>query len=227
MRLININTFFKEWIQVIDISILLNTLAIIDKHPEIELCPSKEDVFKAFKLCPFNDLKIVIIGQDPYPQKHIATGIAFGNNLKGGDYVSPSLNVIKESLMPLTSYDNGNSFDYSLESWAKQGILLLNSSLTTEVNKIGVHFELWKPFVSALIKNLNSYKTGIIYVLFGEQAKTFKPYINSRTNDILEERHPAYYARMNINMPNTIFTTINNLTIQKNGIPIKWYFNNN
>ena len=77
--------------------------------------------------------------------------------------------------------------------------------------------------MTKLLKNLSEWNTGIIYVLFGEQARTFVPYINSKSNIILEEKHPAYYARIGIRMPSTVFKTISKLTKDKYGEPIVWF----
>lgn len=100
---------------------------------------------------------------------------------------------------------------------------MLNSALTVEMNKAGSHVMLWRPFIAALLKHLSKYETGIIYVLFGRQAQTFKPYINKQFNDILEIEHPAYYARLNKRMPSELFATISNMCKDKYGVPIKWY----
>lgn len=100
---------------------------------------------------------------------------------------------------------------------------MINSALTVEMNKVGSHTMLWRPFMTKLLKNLSEWNTGIIYVLFGEQARTFVPYTNSKSNIILEEKHPAYYARIGIRMPSTVFKTISNLTKDKYGEPIVWF----
>lgn len=117
---------------------------------------------------------------------------------------------------------NLTTFDPTLESWAKQGILMINSALTVEMNKAGSHTMLWRPFISKLLKKMSEYNTGIIYVLFGGTACTFKPYIG-KYNDILEIEHPAYFARINQNMPSDIFYKVNKLLKGKYNITIEWY----
>ena len=82
---------------------------------------------------------------------------------------------------------------------------------------------LWRPFIASLLKKLSENKTGIIYVLFGKQAQTFKPYINKQFNIVLEENHPAYFARTGEAMPHTVFEQISKLTKGIYGIPITWY----
>lgn len=211
---------FNDWMRVIDTSILFKVLNQI--NPE-NICPSKEDVFKAFTLCPMRDCKVVFLGQDPYPQKGVATGVLFGNALDTED-LSPSLQVIKDAAIDYTkSHNYPIEFDNSLESWAKQGILMINSALTVEVNKIGSHTAMWRPFISNFLETLSNYQPGILYVLFGQQAQTFAPYIKKCGNHILKENHPAYYARSNKRMPSDIFKEINKYLKSQYNEEIVWY----
>ncbi len=217
--------YFKDWLKVIDkkeLNIVINKLGVeYNKKP---ICPLQSKVFKAFEWCSYHDLKVVMLGQDPYPQKGIATGLLFGNDRETDDnLLSPSLQIIKEAVINFEITHNNIIFDPSLESWAKQGILMINSAFTVEMNKIGSHTILWRPFVSTLLRNLSINDTGIIYVLFGEQAQTFKPYINKQYNNIIEVEHPAYFARTNTKMPSSVFKEIDKLLVDKYGIPIKWY----
>lgn len=166
------------------------------KLSKLSILPNKSLVFKAFQLCNYEDLKVIIIGQDPYPQKGYATGIAFGNN-KDIYPKSVSLKLIKERINEDFYQQEDIDFDYTLESWCKQGILLLNSSLTCEEGKPGSHNKLWFPFIKAFLIELNKSNTGLVYILLGTQAQLFEPYINSKVNHILKYKHPAYYARIN------------------------------
>lgn len=215
--------YFGDWMKVIDLNELNMVLMKLQYISPESLCPKPSDVFKAFKLYPYNDLKVVFIGQDPYPQKDIATGILFGNKESTPeDKLSPSLEVIKECCINYEIPHNTIEFDNTLESWAKQGILMINSALTCEVNKVGSHVMLWRKFISSLLKNLSCRETGIVYVLFGKQAQTFEPYI-SKTNHIIKVEHPAYFARLNKSMPYNIFTDINRILYARYGETIKWY----
>lgn len=169
-----IQTYFKEWSRIIDSEELYKILYKLEPlYEKYTILPSKDKAFKAFTLCPYNELKVVMFGYDPYPQKDVATGILFGNKMDT-ETLSPSLQVIKDSLLE-DSISYPVKFDPTLESWAKQGVLMLNSALTVEAYKTGSHTMLWRPFISKLLQNLSSYCPGIIYVLFGEQAKTFRP----------------------------------------------------
>ena len=133
----------------------------------------------------------------PYPQKGVATGILFANKENTPeDKLSPSLKVIKNSFLRLLQNpEKGTNFDPSLVYIAKQGVLMINSALTVEMNKPGSHSMIWRPFVSTLLRNLSNMNHNIIFVLFGSQARTFRPYIN-KENFCVELVHPAYYARV-------------------------------
>lgn len=221
--------YFGDWMSVIDKKELTKVMSILGREYKLKkLCPSQPNVFRAFELCSLNNLKVVMLGYDPYPDKYEgqprATGILFGNeSIVQEKDLSPSLKVIKEAAINLEIPKNSCIFDNTLENWAKQGILMLNSALTVEMNKTGSHTMIWRPFIIALLKHLSECETGIIYVLFGRQAQTFKPYINKQFNDILEIEHPTYYARLNKRMPSELFTTISNMCKDKYGVPIKWY----
>lgn len=219
------NEYLGKWSEVINKRVLDIILSKLELEYKTKLiCPMQRDVFKAFKLCSYDELKVVMVGQDPYPQKGVATGILFGNK-KGtrNENLSPSLQVIRKTIIDLENSDNCITFDPTLENWAKQGILMLNSALTVEMNKVGSHTMLWRPFISDLLQKLSNSRTGIIYILFGRQAQTFKPYINKQFNTVLEEKHPAYFARTGEKMPDTIFKEVNELIRNKYKIPIIWY----
>lgn len=221
----SLEEYFSTWWRVIDKKELLDILTKLNiKYKQDNICPQKNDIFKAFKVCPYNELKVIMVGQDPYPQKGVATGILFGNK-KGTEEnnLSPSLQVMREAAVNFEVPHNYINFDITLESWAKQGILMLNSALTVETNKIGSHVMLWRPFISSLLRRLSESETGLVYVLFGKQAQTFKPYINSKFNVILEENHPAYYVRAGKKMPCNIFKQINKVIKGIYGSSIIWY----
>ena len=220
-----LDEYFGDWMKVIDRAELNNVMTKVgQEYKRKPICPAQPDVFKAFRLCSLKNLKIVMLLQDPYPQKGVATGLALANNSKILDSeLSSSLKVIKEAVINFEIPHYCITFDPTLESWAKQGILMLNSALTVEMNKVGSHVMIWRPFIIALLKHLSECETGIIYVLFGRQAQTFKPYINSRFNHIIEIEHPAYFARSGTKMPHQLFIDISNRVKGIYGVPIKWY----
>lgn len=216
--------YFGDWVHIFDMKELNKVLAVLGRMYKVNpICPAQGDVFKAFNLCKYRDCKVVFIGQDPYPQKGVATGILFGNSAdtKEEDW-SPSLKIVRDAVIDLHRPHNLITFDPTLESWAKQGILMINSALTVEMNKVGSHTMLWRPFISKLLKNMSEVNAGIIYVLFGGTAKTFKPYIG-KFNDVLEVEHPAYFARIDRDMPSDVFYEINRLLKGRYNITIEWY----
>lgn len=216
--------YFGKWMRVIDkrsLEEVLNKLG--PEYQRKPICPMQNKVFRAFELCPYDELKVVMLSQDPYPQKGVATGILFGNDEEvTEENLSPSLKIVKEACINYEIPHNSIIFDQTLESWAKQGILMINSALTVEMNKVGSHVMLWRPFISSLLKNLSNTNTAIVYVLFGRQAQTFKPYIG-KFNHIIEVEHPAYFARTNIKMPSELFRNVSNLVKGIYGVPIEWY----
>lgn len=220
-----LDEYFGDWMKVIDRTELNNVMAKVgQEYRRKPLCPAQSDVFRAFELCPLNDLKVVMLGQDPYPQKGVATGVLFGNRKEvDEDNLSPSLNVVKEAAINFEIPHYCITFDQTLESWAKQGILMINSALTVEMNKVGSHVMLWRPFIAKLLKNLSNKEPGIIYVLFGSQAQTFIPYINIRNSIVVKTEHPAWYARTNQKMSPKLFLDINKVLKEKYGEGIEWY----
>lgn len=213
-----IDEYFGDWMKVLDRAETMKIMGWLKTVNPNTLCPALPNVFRAFKLCPYKECRVVFIGQDPYPQKGVATGILFGNSKETPeDKLSPSLQVVKESAINFEIPHNIITFDQTLESWAKQGILMINSALTCEVNKIGSHVNQWRLFVSKLVKNLSYRETGLIYVLFGKQAQTLKPYIDERYNDIIEIEHPAYFARTNKIMPYSVFKQMNDILYGRYG----------
>lgn len=216
--------YFGDWARVIDFKELNRVLEKLNTINSEILCPHPNNVFRAFKLCSYKKLKVIFMGQDPYPQKGVATGILFGNKENTPkDKLSPSLEVIKECCINYEIPHGSIEFDNTLESWAMQGILMINSALTCKVNEIGSHVMLWRKFIATLLKNLSYKEKGLIYVLFGKQAQTFEPYIDKEYNHIIKVEHPAYFARTNKIMPYSVFTSINKLLKDQYGETIKWF----
>ena len=207
-----------------DLKTLYKIISILNReYDRVPVCPDKKNIFRAFELCRYSRCKVVFISQDPYPQKGVATGILFGNSADTReDDWSPSLKIIKDAAVDLHKPHNLITFDPTLESWAEQGILMLNAALTVEMNRPGSHLMLWRPFISGMISRMSEINSGIIYVLFGSIAKTFKPYIKGN-NEILEIEHPAYYARIGKDMPSDIFYEINALLKFMYNTTIEWY----
>ena len=210
--------YFGDWLKVIDNNSLNNMVHILMSMTDRKVYPAFENTFEAFHQCKYENLSVVILGQDPYFDGK-ATGLAFANSV----YVSmsPSLKVIKEAVCKHVGVEpDYDRFNTTLLPWAHQGVLLLNTALSVEAGKPGSHSAMWRPFIQKLLLNLGNYQTGIIYVLMGSAAKSFRPYIG-RFNDIIECPHPAYCARTGEPFPN-VFERIDKLTMDKNGFKIRW-----
>lgn len=218
-----IDEYFGDWMKVLDRNETMKIMGWLRSINQSTLCPSIKDVFKAFKLCPYNKCRVIFVGQDPYPQRGVAQGVLFGNSSDTPENkLSSSLQIIKESVINFEIPHNLITFDPTLESWAKQGILMINSALTTEVGKIGVHMMKWRPFMIAFLKQMSMINPGIIYVLFGSQAQILEPYI-SKNNYVLKIEHPAYFARTNKKMPYHIWKDINKILYDLYGERIEWF----
>ena len=218
-----IQEYFGDWSKVVDLEEANRVIKKLSSSNHI-ICPQLKNIFKAFNLCPFKELRVVILGQDPYPQKGVATGIAFANSSDTQDNsYSPSLEILRESVIDYTIPHRTIIFDPSLEKWEEQGVLLLNSALTCEVGRVGSHYLLWRPFIISLLTNLSKCSSGIVYVLMGSQAQSLEPYINKQFNHVIHIRHPSYYARTKSRMPSDVWQKINNILIGQNGFGIEWY----
>lgn len=218
-----IKEYFGDWMKVIDKAELMKIMRWIQTLDNSSICPSKSNIFKAFKLCPYNKLRVCCIGMDPYPQPGVAQGILFGNSKDTPEnLLSPSLQVIKECVINYEIPHNFIEFDNTLESWARQGMLLINSAFTCKVNEIGSHLNIWKPFTSKLIENISSKNDGLVFVLFGGQAQSFKSFIKG-FHKIIEVPHPAYFARRCEKMPYNTFTEINKFLKEQYNEHIEFY----
>ena len=135
--------------------------------------PKFPDLLKAYEMCPYNDLKVVIVGQDPYPQEGVADGIAFSCSKTKKE--QPSLRYIFDELQ--TQYPDA-SRDCDLSRWSKQGVLMLNTALTCEVDNIGAHVNIWKNWSSSIFAHtLADYPNILQFVFMGAKAKPFAKYV--------------------------------------------------
>jgi uracil-DNA glycosylase len=179
--------------------------------------PPLKQVFRSFQECPADDLKVVFIGQDPYPQLNVADGISFscGNTMKK----EASLRYIHNAIAKTVYQDKVQAKDLSadLTPWANQGILMLNTSLTTEIGKIGKHFSIWEPFTNYVLDMINSMDKSVIFVFLGKKAQEYEELISDK-HVKLYASHPASaaYQKQQEWDCNDIFNKINE-EITKNG----------
>ncbi len=150
--------------------------------------PKKQDIFNAFNYCSFENVKVVIIGQDPYHGKGQANGLCF--SVHNGVKHPPSLvNILKELS------ENYNTFypaTGNLENWAKQGVLLLNATLTVEESIPGSHQKKgWETFTDAIIKLISDKKSNVVFLLWGGYARKKSKLIETTKHTIFETGHPS------------------------------------
>ena len=152
------------------------------------LCPKKENIFKAFEKTNFTDLKIVILGQDPYHGNDQANGLAFAVN--ENQKTPPSLrNIFKEIKNDLNQHPQTKK---NLEFWAKQGVLLLNSSLTVKLGTANSHSNLgWDLFTNNILKEISLLKNKVVFILWGNYAQKKEILIDFKKHLILKAPHPS------------------------------------
>ena len=191
----------------------------LNSEYENEVCyPSKERIFKAFNLCPFDKVKVVILGQDPYHEQGQAMGLSF--SVPDGVKLPPSLRKIykeiEEDFCKSMPESSGN-----LTRWAEQGVLLLNTTLTVRDAKPNSHQALgWQNFTDAAIKALNKNHEHIVFMLWGNNAKKKKNLIDINRHCIIESYHPA--ARQKYKFKKHQFTCCNAYLKQQGLDEIDW-----
>jgi uracil-DNA glycosylase len=183
--------------------------------------PTLKNLFRAFEQCPYDELKVVFVGQDPYPKEGVADGIAFScKNTSHPSQVQPSLRAIYKGL---EKEGINHSHFYDLADWSKQGILMLNTALTTEVGKAGAHAEIWDPFIVFLLDTLNHTNTGITYVFMGKVSQKYMQYISADNNYIFTCSHPASAAYTGGEWDsNGVFKSVTDVVKQNFNYDIKW-----
>ena len=159
---------------------------LASKLPRENISPSfMPAIFKAFSM-PRDQVKAVVIGQDPYPDPKLATGIAFAVPINAK--IPPSLNAIWQSI---EDYQGTVRRDPEMDHWIDQGILLLNTALTCEAGKPGTHYDIWRPFMRRVINEL-ILSDNLIWYLMGKVAKEeFLPLFNLSNSYVLTGNHPA------------------------------------
>jgi uracil-DNA glycosylase len=189
----------------------------------INIFPKSENLFKCFHYFEPHNTKIVLLGQDPYHNLNQATGLCFGIN--NTHKIPLSLkNIVKELKNDL----NIELKDYTLEKWAKQGILLLNSSLSVIENKPGSQMKLWNDFTDFIINDLNNCDNNIIFVAWGAFAHNKLKNININKHYLIISSHPSplsvYKKYQNFSAFNNSkpFSKINEILIKNNKDPIDW-----
>lgn len=180
--------------------------------------PTKQNVFAALNLASIKDIKVVIIGQDPYHTPGQAHGLAFSC---ANGTPQPSLtNIFKEINADLGLTMTGNT---DLTSWAKQGVMLLNTSLTVVAHTPASHSnKLWHTFTTEVVKILNEQNQPIVFMLWGNHAKSFLPLLTNSNHLILTAAHPSPFSAYNGFFGCKHFSKCNNFLMEHSLKPINW-----
>lgn len=203
----------KNWRDILENKELV---VICEALRNTSFTPPAKNIFEFAKLTPFNKIKVVIIGQDPYPRAGDAHGLAFSCLTN----VPASLKNIYKCLAANKLIEEVPT-EGNLDYWARQGVLLINRSLTTLVGKPNSHVELWDDYTKALVQKLSSMKP-LIFMLWGNNARELTDYIDSKSI-IYEWSHPSPLAQTHqkfINCPH--FIDANKLLIKLGQEPIDW-----
>lgn len=218
----------KTFIMSSDMDNILNAL-LKDSEEGKRFTPVLKQVFRAFEECPYNELKVVMIGQDPYvyPPKEdgqlpVADGIAFSCS-NSGKIEAPLKFIyteVNDTVYPGEEY----MWNPDLKHWSNQGILLINSALTTNLNKTGTHYDMWKPFMAFLLDMLSFHNHGLVYIFMGRKAQEWADSVPDNANWKLFCTHPAsaVYDENEHWDSGNIFTKVSHLVFDNYKYRIKW-----
>ena len=195
-------------------------LAFVQKRrEEVSVFPEEKNVFRALELTPFESVKVVILGQDPYHGFGQAHGLSF--SVQKGIPLPPSLKNIYKELQE----DIGGELptEGDLSHWAKQGVLLLNTVLTVEEGNANSHKGMgWERLTNRLIESLNELKHPVIFILWGKPAQDKEKLITNPSHVILKSPHPSPLSAYRGFFGSKPFSRINDILIQQGQIPIRW-----
>lgn len=187
---------------------------LLDNKKSI-LCPREEDIFRALNLVSYNNVKVVIIGQEPFSTKNSANGLAFSSN----GLPPPLKNIFKE----IKSDIGVNNTNGDLTILANQGVLLLNRILTTEVGKPLAHEnEGWEEFTNKIIKSLDNRVKPVVFLLWGKKAESIIPLITGKQHLVLTTSHPSAYSANNGFLGCKHFSKTNEFLTKTGQRPINW-----
>lgn len=189
------------------------------RYREGTVYPPAGKIFAAFDNCPYDDVRVVIIGQDPYHGPGQANGLCF--SVDEGVPYPPSLNNIFKEI----AADTGNPVPLSgnLKRWAQQGVLLLNSTLTVDAGKPASHAgKGWETFTDAVIRTLAEKKSGLVFILWGSYAIKKGAFIDRNRHLVLESAHPSPLSAHRGFFGNHHFSLTNKYLISNGKEPIKW-----
>ena len=189
------------------------------RREEVRVFPEEKNVFNALKLTPFESVKVVILGQDPYHGFGQAHGLSF--SVQKGIPLPPSLKNIYKELQEDIGGDLPTEGD--LTHWAKQGVLLLNTVLTVEEGNANSHKGMgWERLTNRLIESLNELKHPVIFILWGKPAQDKEKLITNPNHVILKAPHPSPLSAYRGFFGSKPFSRVNDILMQQGQIPIRW-----
>ncbi len=190
-----------------------------EEYQTSQIYPPGPYIFRAFNETPFDKVKVVILGQDPYHTPGVANGLSF--SVKEGQKLPPSLRNIYKELESDLGIDAKESGD--LSKWAKQGVLLLNATLTVKKGLAASHQgKGWEEFTDAVIKVLNDEKENLVYFLWGAYAQKKGEIINQEKNLVIKSAHPSPFSADRGFFGSKPFSKANDYLIQHGNHPIGW-----
>ena len=197
-----------------------NLIEFVKKeYKEKIIYPKQTEIFKAFRNTAYQDVKVVILGQDPYHGVNQAEGLSF--SVKVGVNKPPSLQNIFKELQSDLGYsipEHG-----SLVSWTNEGVLLLNTVLTVEAGKPASHKDLgWEKFTDSVIRKVNEKSTPVVFILWGSFARSKKQLITNPNHCIIESNHPSPFSAYNGFFGSKPFSKTNQFLKSKGIEPINW-----
>lgn len=185
-----------------------------------KIFPQEDQLFRALNLCPINKVKVVILGQDPYPTRGHAHGLCFSVEENVNPLPKSLNNIFKELESDLGIPFPANG---SLVRWSEQGVLLLNAVLTVEEGKADSHSKRgWEQFTKAVIEVLNDHSEGIVYLLWGSKAQQKGELVNDKKNLVLKTVHPSPLSAYRGFFGSKPFSQTNKYLINQGKTPIKW-----
>lgn len=198
----------------------LKAFLLSEKQKGFTIFPKSADIFNAFKHTPFDKVKVVILGQDPYHGINQAHGLSF--SVQKGITPPPSLkNIYKELSDEFPDFKIPTHGD--LTSWADQGVLLLNATLTVRANTAGSHQNKgWEQFTDQVIRALSAKKTGLVFILWGNYAKQKETLIDQSKHFIIKSAHPSPFSAYSGFFGSKPFSKTNQILAQEGKQPINW-----
>lgn len=226
-QLIRLEYIQKDWATLLQKPLKTFVSTVLPHLSTTDFYPEGKRIFRAFNECPHDKVKVVIIGQDPYPGSYKingvefpqATGLAFDNSVLQKNISGSLRNLLKER-----NEDIGEKTENDislLQHLPEQGVLLLNTALTVEPGKPNSHAELWKQFTEEVIEELNKLDN-IVWVMLGNQAKSYKKQITNETHRFIEAVHPSPLSANRGFFGSKIFSKTNSALKELGHTPILW-----